>query len=258
MLNVERERWLRELTGRGVSIWDLYDESGIGEERNEIASRFTRGRRSVLDVATGRGYFAFACARKGSRTTAIDVMDGEQRAGWWKGFLESSGSLGLDKVVNGVRSDASFLPFRAGGFEAEACIHAIRNILNPECLQATMMEMHRVAAKHGTVIVAESSVEPESRAEEVYLDYLKLRAVIGWEARIPNAEELERLLEEAGFSRVKRTIMRFDRDYAPVEFPPYIISGLPARIRREHERIERQRSKNGIKPTAVVVESAVA
>lgn len=257
VLNKERERTLNELLSKhGVSVWDVYEGSGIGRERSEIAREFVGGGSSVLDVATGRGYFAFACARNDCRVTAVDIMDGEQRAGWWKVFLGSSSRLGLARGVSGIRSDGSSLPLKPRKFEVVGCIHAVRNFLEHDSLKGTLTEMHRVAAEGGRVIVAESSTEPESPAEEVYLAYLRLRAAIGWEAIPPDAVELERLLEVAGFSKITSTKKRFSRDYAPVEFPSYIISERPPRIRKEHERIEMLRSKNGIKPTPVTIVSA--
>ena len=103
----------------------------------------------------------------------------------------------------------------------------------------------------------ESSREPESDAEEVYLAYLKLRGVVGWEAEYPDAQELVPMLEKDGFSKITRTTKRFSRDYAPVEFPSYTISNQPPKIRDEHERIERLRSKNGIKAPPVSVVSGI-
>lgn len=256
-LNKERERTLDELVSKhGVSTWDVYDESGIGRERTEIAREFVRARSSVLDVATGRGYFAFACARNGCRVTAVDLMDGSERVGWWEVFLGSSSRLGLGHKVGAIRSDASSLPVMARRFEVVGCIHAIRNFLGHDNLKGIAAEMKRAAAKGGKAVLAESSTESESPEEEVYLACLKLRVAIGWEAPLPNTDELERLLEGAGFSKIVSTKRRFSRDYAPVEFPPFAISGQPPRIRREHERIEKLRSRNGIKPTPVTIVSA--
>jgi ubiquinone/menaquinone biosynthesis C-methylase UbiE len=258
ILNKEREQTLKELLSKyDVSIWDVYDESGIGRERSEIAREFVRGYSSVLDVATGRGYFAFACARSGCQVTAIDIMDGEERVGWWKVFLGSSSRLGLGRKVSAIRSDASSLPVKSRRFEVVSCIHAIRNFLEHDSLKGILAEMRRAAAKGGKVVVAESSTESESPAEEVYLACLRLRAAIGWEATLPNVAKLKGLLEEAGFSRITSTKKRFDRDYAPVEFPSYVISEQPPRIRREYDRIEMLRSKSGIKPTPVMVVSAI-
>jgi len=255
-LNSERERILGELFSRqGVSIWDVFDESGIGQERNAIARDYLRIGSSLLDVATGRGYFAFAGARLNNEVTAVDIMDGAQRVGWWRAFLESSRKLGLTSVVNAIRSDGSSLPLAPERFAVVGCIHAIRNFLVPNELKGIMAEMYRTTAKSGKAVLAESSMEAESPAEEVYVAYMQLRAKIGWEVVPPSSNELEGLMEETGFSGIATRKKRFGRDYAPVEFPSFLVSDQPPRIREEHERIERLRSKYGIRPTPVMIVS---
>ncbi len=255
-LNRRRELMLDELSkSHGVSMWDLFDESGIGQERNAISKDFVSKGSSTLDVATGRGYFAFASARRGCQVTAVDVMDGERRAEWWRVFTQSSRTLGLEGAVGGVRADGANLPFVPGSFKVASCIHAIRNLLDSGELERIVKELHKLTAMDGQIVLAESSTEAESPAEEVYLAYLRLRAKIGWEAIPPNKEELNALLEASGFSKISTTVKRFDRDYAPVEFPAFIISGQPPKIREEHDRIERLRLTHGIKPPSVNIVS---
>jgi ubiquinone/menaquinone biosynthesis C-methylase UbiE len=259
VLNKKREALLDELQrAHGLSMWDIFDESGIGQERNVIAKEFVASDSPVLDVATGRGYFGFACARRGSYVTAVDIMDGEQRVGWWNVFSESSRMLGIGQRVCGIRANSSGLPTKSRCFGTVCCIHAIRNFLAKGELEGTIKEAHRVLAEGRKLIVAECSKEPESEAEEVYLAYLKLRLVIGWEADFPDAEELELMLEESGFSGITRITRRFSRDYAPVEFPSYVISNQPPKIREEHGHAEKLRSRIGIKAPPVIVISGVA
>jgi len=253
-LQREREGILEELLSRHrVSIWDVFDESGIGQERNAIARDFVRSGSSLLDVATGRGYFAFASARLKNEVTAVDIMNGAQRARWWKVFLESSRRLGLTSAVSGIRSDGSNLPLMSEEFEVVSCIHAIRNMLAPIDQKGFIAEMRRATAKGGKAVLAESSMEAESPAEEVYVAYIQLRAKIGWEVIPPGSDELEGVMEEAGYSEIASEKKHFGRDYAPVEFPSYVISEQPPRIREEHDIIEKLRSKHGIKSTPVIV-----
>jgi ubiquinone/menaquinone biosynthesis C-methylase UbiE len=255
-LNSERERILGELVSKhGVSIWDLFDESGIGQERNAIARDAVRKDSPLLDVATGRGYFAFASARLNNEVTAVDVMDGEQRVGWWRVFMRSSRQLGLASVVNAIRSDGTSLPLAPERFAVVSCIHAIRNFLVLDDHRGVMAEMHRTTAKGGKAVLAESSMEAESPSEEVYVAYIQLRARIGWEVVPPGSKELEQLMEEAGFTAIASTKKRFGRDYAPVEFPSFVIAGQPPTIREEHDRIEKMRSKCGISATRVILVS---
>jgi len=258
VLTKKRESFLDVLQRvHGLSMWDFFDESGIGQERNTLSQEIVAMGTPVLDVATGRGYFGFACARRGSRVTAVDVMDGEERVGWWRVFLDSSLRLGIGRMVRGMRADSTRLPLKSESLTLVSCVHAIRNFLAKGELEETIKEAHRVLAAGGRLVLVESSREPESDAEEVYLAYLKLRGVIGWEAEYPDARELVLMLEEVGFSQITRTTKRFSRDYAPVEFPSYAISNQPPKIREEHERIERVRSKNGIKAPPVNVISGI-
>jgi SAM-dependent methyltransferase len=255
-LNKKRERILGELASRhGISIRDVFDQSGIGEERNAIAASFVNNGKSVVDVATGRGYFAFAAARRGSHVTAVDVMDGSLREGWWDIFLQNSKRLGVSESVSGIRSEGSSLPVEGGKFGIACCVHAIRNLLAPSSLKGIVTEMRRVLKEDGEAIIVESAMEPESPPEEVYVSCLKLRARIGWESIPPSGAELERLMGEAGFSRTMLLRKRFRRDYAPIEFPRFVISKQPPRVREEYNRIERLRSRVGIKPPAALIVS---
>lgn len=89
----------------------------------------------------------------------------------------------------------------------------------------------------------------------MYVAYVRLRAKIGWEVVPPGRNELERLIEEAGFSEITSDEKRFGRDYAPVEFPSFFISDQSPRVREEHDSVERLRSRHGIGPTLVIMVS---
>jgi ubiquinone/menaquinone biosynthesis C-methylase UbiE len=257
VLNERRRTVLDELYSmHGVSVFDVFNESGIGQERNAIAREFVPRGSLLLDVATGRGYFAFACASRGCDVTGVDIMDSEQRACWWKVFAESAKRLGLGQRVSGIRSDGSNLPIGPRRIEVVGCVHAIRNFLVRNELTEIVREMRRVMEEGGKLILAESSTEPESASEEVYLAYIKLRGVLGWEARLRNGKELEQLLEQTGFSKIKLRKRRFSRDYAPVELPSYIMSDRTPKLREEYNRIEKLRARNGIRPTPVVIVTA--
>jgi len=240
----------------GVTIWDIFNESAIGQERNAITSEFTdSGDSPLLDIASGRGYFAFACAHRGIQVVAIDIMNGKERAGWWKTFQTTAERLKLSKAVDGVRSTGSFLPVAPNSLRAASCIHAIRNILSRDQLIETLVEAYRVLIEGGKLIVVESSPETESASEDTYLAYLKLRKTLGWEADLPNQKDLRLMLERVGFKEITFTTKRFVRDYAPVELPSFMLPNVPPKIREEHDRIEKQRVRDGIRPPPVVIAS---
>ncbi len=256
-VQVRRERLLAILSGEhGVTPYDLFRESGIGQERLALTERFVPAGSDVLDVACGRGYFTFASALSGSNVMAVDRMGDERRPGWWRTFNSARESLGLARRVSGLRADSASVPLRSDSVPVIACVHAVRDIMSQAERSGTFLEAARLLGPGGTLLVAESTPAADTPPEEVYMAYLRLRTRIGWEADVPSPGELEALVSQSGFNRVRSTLIRFDRDYAPVEFPREAVRDLPPSIREEHGRIERLRQVHGIRPTAVLAVTA--
>lgn len=256
-VNRERERLLAILTeDHGITLRDLFLRSGIGEERSELVERFVPHGSEVLDLGSGRGYFTFAAALRGSRVLATDMMDDEQRSGWWKMFNSAASRLGVSERVAGLRADATTVPLLPGRSGLVACVHAVRNILSGDELAGVFREAARLMGPDCVLLVAESSPEAETPAEEVYLAYLRLRKTIGWEATLPSLSELEDMVSKSGLTRVRSCLLRFGGDYAPVELSQESVTSFPPSVREEHARLERLRQVHGIRATAISVVTA--
>lgn len=73
------------------------------------------GRERVLDVATGGGHMALACARRARRVIAIDLTEPMLRAA--RAFLGGQGAANAAFVLG----DAEAIPFATGSFDRVTC-----------------------------------------------------------------------------------------------------------------------------------------
>lgn len=73
------------------------------------------GRERVLDVATGGGHMALACARRARRVIAIDLTEPMLRAA--RGFIGGRGAANVAFVLG----DAEAIPFATGFFDRVTC-----------------------------------------------------------------------------------------------------------------------------------------
>lgn len=205
------------LLGRGVSWWEIFDASDVGAERNMIVDRFVAEGSDVLDVGCGRGFFTFACSRKASRVTGLDLMDGGERKGWWNEFASTSNLLEVLNRVSGIRAGASSMPFNAGCFDLVASVHSIRNFGSIEEIKFFFGEARRVLKKDGHLVVVES--DTEAAGFQAYKSFYSMRTRLGWELGLPSVSELINWLEEAGFADVSEESLATGLRYAPVYFP---------------------------------------
>ncbi len=200
-----------------TSWWDVFDASEIGKERKIIASRYVALNSEVLDVGCGRGFFSFACSRRTSHVTALDLMNGKGRIGWWDEFLQTTALLKMKRRVSGIRASATHLPFERGSFDAVTSVHAIRNFEEIDELKLFISEAARVLKKGGRFVLAESDFE--SNGFLAYKEFYAMRTEIGWEMRIPPSGEIVSILRKSGLSKIKQTILDIRLKYAPVYFP---------------------------------------
>jgi len=200
-----------------ISWWDVYDASDIGKERGIVASRCITRDSSVLDVGCGRGFFSFACARRAKHVVALDLMNGKGRSGWWAEFAETSRLLGVGETVSGTRGGATHLPFSEGSFDTVTAVHAIRNFDNLEEIKLFLGEARKVLRKGGRVVLVESDLGVgDCRAYRAFYD---LRIRVGWESKLPSAEETIEFLRANGFSKIRQQVLDSRLKYAPVYFP---------------------------------------
>ncbi|MBI2994329.1 MAG: class I SAM-dependent methyltransferase [Gammaproteobacteria bacterium] len=168
----------------------------------------------VLDVAGGTGdcttLYRRAVGESGS-VTLCDVNDVMLRIGRDR-LLDA----GLASGVHYARCDAECLPFASGRFDCVNIAFGLRNVTRKE---RALESMHRVLKFGGVAIVLEFSRVVLPMLRELYdawstrvIPYLGGR-VAGDEASYrylvesirvhPDQESLQRLMEQAGFSKVR-------------------------------------------------------
>jgi demethylmenaquinone methyltransferase / 2-methoxy-6-polyprenyl-1,4-benzoquinol methylase len=168
--------------------------------RRAVADLRLPERSLVLDVAAGTGDFTRELARQGQRAVATDLSFGMLHAG--------------REIPDRVQADASVMPFRSASFDGVTCGYALRNFTD---LAATFEEMARVTRPGGRISLLEVA-EPRSgiwragfrfwfrRVVPFMGALLSDRAAYSYlpksTAYLPEADEIVRMLNRAGFSAV--------------------------------------------------------
>jgi SAM-dependent methyltransferase len=174
------------------------------------AAEVERGTR-VLDVATGPGYVAAACAARGAAVVGVDVADE---------MVALAGRLnpGLDFR----QGDAEHLPFDDRSFEAVVANFLILHLGRPEQAAA---EFARVLEPGGHVALSLWDVPERARLFAVFLDAIAeagATAPPGVPAgppffRFSDEEELTRLLGDAGLTDVAVRTVSFTHRLADAD-----------------------------------------
>jgi demethylmenaquinone methyltransferase/2-methoxy-6-polyprenyl-1,4-benzoquinol methylase len=173
----------------------------------------------VLDICCGTGELSLTIARVGGGNVEVVGIDFSQP------MLEvaekKAEKRGLNRSLSFVGGDIAAIPFSDGHFDCVGVSFAFRNLTykNPSADRYTA-EILRVLKPGGRFVVLESS-QPHSRPRLIkWLHHLYIRYIVYWVGWLVSgnkeayryladsalnyygAEELQRLLTEAGFSRV--------------------------------------------------------
>lgn len=149
-----------------------------------VAALAPRPGERILDVATGTGITARACARRGATVTGIDIA---------AGLLEAAGSLSDDLDINYRLGDAEALPFPDASFDAVVSTFGVMFVGRPE---AAARELARVCRPGGRLALA--TWTPDGAIAEMfgvmrpYMAALPPVSPFDWGRR----ERLEQLLGE--------------------------------------------------------------
>jgi SAM-dependent methyltransferase len=139
---------------------------------------------SVLDLGSGAGKFALACANAGFQTTGIDVAP----------FFLPSAMKQVDLVIGDLRR----LPFRKDAFPAAYCLDVLEHLDEPG-VREVLTEVRRVIGDSGRLLVYTHAMESSRVA-------VFQRGV----------NRLARRLGEAGFIDHEREAMRKSDHRNPV------------------------------------------
>lgn len=196
---------MNDLMSLGVHrVWkrDFTANSGIGPGDH------------VLDLAGGTGDIAALLSKKvgaAGRVVLSDINEAMLNVGRQR--LEDRGIVGN---VRYALANAEHLPFGSGEFDAVTIAFGLRNVTDKE---AALREMHRVLRPGGKVLILEfSAVQPEPLkaiydawsfgalpvlGKLIADDEASYRYLAESIRKHPPQEELARMMQEAGFDKVR-------------------------------------------------------
>lgn len=129
--------------------------------------------KTILDVATGTGDFAFeALSIKPEKVTGYDISEGMMKYG-----REKAKQAGVSSIVEFVKGDSEQMPFADNSFDAITVGFGVRNFEN---LETGLKEMYRVLKPGGRVAILEISQPPNAIIRALYgLYFSRILPVIG-------------------------------------------------------------------------------
>jgi ubiquinone/menaquinone biosynthesis C-methylase UbiE len=144
----------------------------------------------VLDVGCGEGKLAnFLATTLGKEVHGIDISDSKLAKA-----REAAEGHGISRLVHFVNADASSLDFLADkSFAAIVSIYTLHELENP---RKALQELQRILGTGGQLIVVDFT--KGGKAERL------------WGERYYTPEEIESMLQEAGFSEVAVEFVRDD------------------------------------------------
>jgi demethylmenaquinone methyltransferase/2-methoxy-6-polyprenyl-1,4-benzoquinol methylase len=198
---------VRAMFDRIAPVYDLMNRvmtAGLDRRwRREAAASVVRPGDAVLDACCGTGDLALACVRAGGRVTGLDFSER---------MLERARRKAPE--LEWARGDLLALPFPDASFDAATVGFGVRNV---EDVERALAELRRVLRPDGRLAVLEIT-RPRGVLRHFYglwfdrVVPLLGRVLPGGAAytylpasvrRFPAPEDLARLLEEAGFARVR-------------------------------------------------------
>src|ERR1700677_1729097 len=150
-----RYDFLNHLLSMGIDItWRKKAIRYIGEIRPK----------TILDVATGTGDFAFeALALNPDKVVGYDISEGMMKYG-----REKAMKLNADHIVSFIKGDSEQIAFADNTFDAITVGFGVRNFEN---LEAGLREMHRVLNAGGRIAILEASQPHNTIIRAVYSLY---------------------------------------------------------------------------------------
>ena len=175
--------------------------------------------KSILDVATGTGDFAFEAIKilKPTQITGVDIS-----AGMLEVAKRKIRERKLDHVFSVRLGDSEMLPFEADQFDAITVAYGVRNYEN---LEKGLADMKRVLKPGGKIVILEFSKPQGFPVKQLYNFYFKhitpfLGKLFSKDARayqylpesvaaFPDGAAFTQLMERVGFSQTKQISLTF-------------------------------------------------
>jgi len=122
--------------------------------------------KQVLDVATGTGDFAFEALKLNpDKVTGLDISEGMLKVG-----REKIAKRKQEARMEFVHGDSESMPFPDNTFDAITVGFGVRNFQD---LEAGLVEMRRVLAKDGMVVILEFSKPKRFPMKQLYFAYFR-------------------------------------------------------------------------------------
>lgn len=119
---------------------------------------------AILDVATGTGDFAIACAKLNpTKITGVDISEGMMKFG-----REKLKKLNLDKLITLEKGDAETLAFEDNSYDAIVVGFGVRNFEN---LEKGLINLQRILKPGGKIIILEFSYPRRFPVKQFYNFY---------------------------------------------------------------------------------------
>lgn len=168
--------------------------------------------KSILDVATGTGDFAFEAMRLNpTELVGIDISDGMLNVG-----REKIKKRNLTEKMEFINADSEDLPFDDNHFDAVTVSFGVRNFQN---LLKGLKEINRVLKPDGKAVILEFSKPRRFPLKQAYFLYFKfIMPVVGKLVSkdksayaylpqsvmaFPEGKDFETIMAKAGFKTVK-------------------------------------------------------
>lgn len=175
--------------------------------------------KSILDVATGTGDFAFEAIKilHPEKVTGVDIS-----AGMLDEARKKIKARNLEHVFSVSLGDSEMLPFADNEFDAITVAYGVRNYEN---LEKGLADMLRVLKPGGKIVILEFSKPQQFPVKQLYNFYFKhitpfFGKVFSKDARayqylpesvaaFPDGKAFTKLMESIGFSQTKQIILTF-------------------------------------------------